>query len=381
MTACVFDDLVGQERVASFLRTAVESGTSSHAYLFVGPTGSGKRSAALLLACALICEDGGCGTCPACARVRRGAHPDVRVVEPAGAASYLVEQVREDLVPDMWLAPADGHAKVYILDRAASLGDAAANAFLKTLEGPPPAVTIVLLTDDYDAVLPTIASRCQVVRFAPVSPSHALDLLAQRTGAGEQEARIALAASSGVVPRAIEFLRSPARREARDRMVAVMRDLPAMDGRDVLVSARDLLKSVRAPLDELKARQGVELKERVEFMGRAAQVKDVEQRHKRELTARERESVLELLAVAESWLRDALACSAGAAGVIANADAADDIAVAAGCMPSSAIEAGLAAVRRARRRVSYNVSPQLAVEVMLFEIQEARTCPQSWESP
>jgi DNA polymerase-3 subunit delta' len=381
VTACVFDDLVGQERVASFLRAAVESGTTSHAYLFVGPTGSGKRSAAVLLACALICDDGGCGTCPACARVRRGAHADVRVVEPAGAASYLVEQIREDLVPDMWLAPADGHAKVYILDRAESLGDAAANAFLKTLEEPPSTVTIVLLTDDYDAVLPTIASRCQVVRFAPVAPSRAIALLAERTGAGEDEARIALAASSGVVPRALEFVRSPLRREARDQMVAVMRDLPVMDGRDVLVSARDLLRSVRAPLDEMKARQGAELAERIEFMGRAASVKDVEQRHKRELTARERESVLELLAVAGSWLRDVLAASAGMSSEILNRDAADDISTAAGCMSRAAIEAGLQAVARARRRVSYNVSPQLAFEAMLFEIQEARTCPRSWESP
>jgi DNA polymerase-3 subunit delta' len=380
MPACVFDDLVGQERVAGFLRAAVESGSASHAYIFTGPTGSGKRTAALLLACALVCEDGGCGTCAACARVRRGAHPDVRVVEPAGAMSYLVEQVRDELVPDMWLAPADGHAKVYILNRAESLGDAAANAFLKSLEEPPPKVTIVLLTDDYEALIPTITSRCQVVRFAPVPPARAIALLAERTGSGEDDALAALAASSGVLPRALEFLRSPARREAREHVLAALRDLPVMDGRDVLVSARDLLREVRAPLDELKERQIAELRDRVEFMGRAAQTKDVEQRHKRELTAREREAVLEVVAIVDSWMRDVLACSAGADGM-ANRDAMDDICTAAACMSHAAIEAGLAAVSRARRRVSYNVSPQLAVEVMLFEIQEARTCPRSWESP
>jgi DNA polymerase III subunit delta' len=378
--ACVFDDLVGQERVAGFLRAAVEGGAASHAYLFVGPPGSGKLSAALLLACALVCDDGGCGACPACARVRRGAHPDVRVLEPAGAATYLVEQVRDELVPDMWLAPADGHAKVYVLDHAEALGEAAANAFLKTLEEPPSAVTIVLLTDDYDAVLPTIASRCQAVRFSPVPPARALALLAERTGAGEDDALAALAACSGDVPRALEFLRSPARREARDHVLAVLRDLPVMDGRDVLVSARDLLREVRAPLDELKERQVGEVREREEFMGRGAQMREVEQRHKRELTAREREAVLEVVAVAESWLRDVLAASAGVADV-ANRDAADDVATAAACMTEGAIQAGLDAADRARRRVSYNVSPQLAVEAMLFDIQEVRTCPRSWESP
>jgi DNA polymerase-3 subunit delta' len=378
---CVFDDLVGQERVAGYLRAAVENDSASHAYLFVGPQGSGKRTAAKALACAFICEDHGCGACHACARVRRGAHPDVHVVEPEGSSTYLVEQVRDELVPDMWLAPADGNAKVYIIERAEALGDSSANAFLKTLEEPPPSVRIVLLTDDYDAVLPTIVSRCQVVRFAPVTPSRAAALLAERTGVDADEARAALAASSGVVPRALDFLRSPVRVEARAAMLAVMRDLPVMDGRDVLVSARELLKAVRAPLEDVKARQESEMRERVEFMGRQAQVKDVEARNKRELTSRERESVGELLAIAESWLRDALASSVGATAQIANRDASDDIAVAGECMSPAAVEEALEAVRRARRRVSYNVSPQLVVEAMLFEIQEARVCPQSWESP
>jgi DNA polymerase-3 subunit delta' len=377
----VFDDVVGQERVAAYLKAAVTGGQTSHAYLFVGPQGSGKKTAAMLLACALICDDGGCGTCPACQRVRRGAHPDVRVVTPEGAATYLVEQVRDELVPDMWLAPADGHAKVYIIERADALGDSAANAFLKTLEEPPPSVRIVLLTDDYDAVLPTIVSRCQVIRFAPVTPSRAVALLAERTGVGTDEALAALAASSGVVPRAIEFLRAPSRVAGREALMTIMRDLPVMDGRDVLVSAREMLKAVRAPLEDIKARQESELRERIEFMGRQAQVKDMEARNKRELTARERESISELFSITESWLRDALASSVGATAQIANRDAADDIAVAGACMSPAAVEEGLEAVRRARRRVSYNVSPQLAVEAMLFEIQEARICPRSWESP
>ncbi|MDO8963750.1 MAG: AAA family ATPase [Coriobacteriia bacterium] len=380
MTACVFDDIVGQERVASFLRTALESGSASHAYLFVGPPGSGKRTAALALACALECDDGGCGTCAACARVKRGTHADVRVLEPSGAATYLVEQVRDEIVPDMWLAPAEGRAKVYIIDRAEALGDASANAFLKTLEEPPSRVTLVLLTDDFDAVIPTIVSRCQVVRFAPVTPSRALALIAERTGAGEDEALVALAASGGVVPRAIEFLRSPARREARDRVIGVLRDLPVMDGRDVLAAARDLLRMVKAPLDGIKERQASELSERLEFMGRASgPMKDIELRHKRELTAREREGVAEILSVTESWLRDALASSVGTAAGIANRDAGDDIRAAASCMSPAALESALAAVREARRRVSYNVSPQLAVEAMLLKIREAILCPRSWE--
>jgi DNA polymerase-3 subunit delta' len=380
MTTCVFDALVGQERVAAFLRRAVESGLASHAYLFVGPPGAGKHTAALALACALECDDGGCGVCPACVRVKRGAHPDVRTVRPEGAATYLVEQVRDDLVPDMWLAPAEGRAKVYIVERADALNDSSANAFLKTLEEPPSRVTIVLTTDDFDAVLPTITSRCQVVRFAAVPPSRAVALLAERTGAGESESLAALAASGGVVPRALEFLRTPGRQEARGRMLAVLRDLGVMDGQDILASARDLLRLVRAPLDDIKERQEADLRDRVEFMGRAAgSLKEIEQRNKRELTAREREGVAELLSVTESWLRDAVAASEGVPELVANRDADDDVRAAGACLTPETAEAALEAVRRARRRVSYNVSPQLAVEAMLFDIQEARTCPRPWE--
>jgi DNA polymerase-3 subunit delta' len=380
MTACVFDEIVGQERVAEFLRGAVESDSVSHAYLFVGPSGSGKRNAALRLACALVCNDGGCGVCAACTRVKRGAHPDVRTFEPTGAATYLVEQMRDEIVPDVWLAPAEARAKVYVIERADALGEAAANAFLKTLEEPPPTVTFVLLAEDFDRVLPTIVSRCQVVRFVTIAPSRAIALLAERTGVGEEDARAALAASAGVLPRALEFLRSPARREARERTLQVLRDLPVMDGLDVLVSARDLLRSVRAPLDELKERQETELKDRLEFMGRAAgPLKELEARNRREITSRERESIGELLSVIESWLRDVLAVSAEATGLVVNQDARDDVVAASAQMTLAGTMRSLEAVGRARRRVSYNVSPQLALEVMLFEILEVRTCPQSWE--
>jgi DNA polymerase-3 subunit delta' len=378
-TRCVWDDLVGQERVAGFLRRAVAEGTSTHAYLFVGPPGAGKKSAARALACALVCSDGGCGVCPACSRVRRGSHPDVSIVQPEGAATYMVEQMR-DVIHDVSLMPVEGAVKVYVLDRAESLSQQAANALLKTLEEPPAYAVFALLTTSYESVIPTIASRCQVVRFSPVSPSAALAVLAERTGAGEDEALAALAASGGVVPRALAFLGSPTRREARQRVLTVLRDLPVMDGRDVLTAARDLLALVKAPLDEVKERQEAELRERIEFLGKTAgSTKAVEDRHKRELTAREREGVAEMLSVTESWLRDCVAVSSGAPELVANRDAADELAAAASCTSERALARALAAVSEARGRITYNVSPQLAVEAMLFDIQEAILCPRSWE--
>lgn len=370
----VFDDLLGQPKVASFLSAAVRSGAVSHAYLFVGASGAGKKTAAKALACAVVCDDGGCGTCPACQRVRKGHHPDVRTYQPEGAATYMVEQMR-DLIHDVTLSPIEAKRKVYVIDRAEALGPQAANALLKTLEEPPADAVLVLLATTFDAVIPTIASRCQVVRFSRISPTTAVAMLVQRAGVGELEAREALAAAGGVVPRALDFLRSGERHEMRAHVLGVLKDLGTMDAHDVMVSARTLLASVKAPLEELKAVQAAELKDRTDFLGGKASTKPIEERHKRELTAREREGVNEVLNVAESWLRDCLTLSVAAGELVENADAVDTMEeIAAVITPAAGLRA-IAAVSEARRRVAANVSPQLALEAMLFDIQEVYRCP------
>jgi DNA polymerase-3 subunit delta' len=373
-TRTAFDDLIGQPKVAAFLSAASASGAFSHAYLFVGPAGSGKKTAAKALACAIVCEDRGCGTCAACQRIRKGFHPDVRTYEPEGAASYMVEQVRE-LIHDVTLAPIEAHRKVYILDRAEALGSQSANALLKTLEEPPEDAVFILLATTYDSVLPTISSRCQVVRFARVAPATAVAMLMQRAGVDEAGARAALAASGGVVPRAIDFIRSGERREMRAEVLGVMKDLGVMDAYDVMRAAKDLLATVKAPLEELKAVQAAELKDRTAFLGGKVSTKPLEERHKRELTAREREGVTEVLNVAESWLRDCLTLSVAADELVENADAVDTMEeVSAVITPAAGLKA-LAAVGEARCRVAANVSPQLALEAMLFGIQEVFRCP------
>lgn len=370
----VFDDLIGQPRVATALSSAVRGGAIVHAYLFVGPQGAGKKTAARALACAVICDDGGCGTCPACQRIRKGFHPDVRTYQPEGAATYMVEQIR-DLIHDINLAPIEAKRKVYVIDAAESLGQQSANALLKTLEEPPADVILILLATNFDSVIPTIASRCQIVRFRNIPPATAVAMLVQRVGVHETEARAALAAAGGVVPRAIDFLRSAQRRAMRDEVLALLKDLGVMDGYDVEQAAHGLLTSVKAPLDELKAAQAAELREHSEFVGSKVSAKPMEERHKRELTAREREGVTELLNVAESWLRDCLTLSVGAADLVENGDAVDTMEeIAAVITPQAALRA-LDAVAEARRRVSANVSPQLAVEAMLFDIQEVYRCP------
>ena len=170
--ADVFESIFGQAQVRDYLRTTLRTGRLSHAYLFTGPPGSNKTSAAYAFAQALICPDQGCMTCDHCRRAARRNHPDIHFIEPEGAHGYLVDQIRE-VVADAHLAPIQATRKIYIIDRVDLLGTQAANAFLKTLEEPPENVVFILLGRTKDAVLPTIVSRCQVVPFRHIPTTEA----------------------------------------------------------------------------------------------------------------------------------------------------------------------------------------------------------------
>ncbi|MDP2233954.1 MAG: DNA polymerase III subunit delta' C-terminal domain-containing protein [Actinomycetota bacterium] len=372
--SCAWDDLIGQTKAVSYLRSAIDTQTVGHAYLFVGPAGAGKKTAAKAFACAMLCEDGGCGACPVCYRIKRGLHPDVQVFEPEGASSYLLREQIRPLINGVHMRPVEAMRKVYIVGQADLMRDDSANAFLKTLEEPPADVVIIMLAPTLDSVLPTIASRCLVVRFARIPASAAIDLLRSRTAASRIEAQAGLAATGGVLTRAVEFLESSSRRAARERMLGILKDLTVLDEFDVLASARELLTLVKAPLEELKEQHAQELLSRQEFMGKAPN-KSVEDRQKRELTAREREGVAEILNVTESWLRDCLVMSQGLGDMVVNGDAADAMEEVAAIMTPGAATRALDAVNETRRRISYNVSPQLAIEAMLFDIREVLLCP------
>jgi DNA polymerase III subunit gamma/tau len=162
-----FDEVVGQQHVVRTLRNAVEQGKVHHAYLFVGSRGTGKTSMAKILARSLNCERGGptvspCGECESCLTIAAGTSIDV--IEMDAASNRSVDDVR-DLRERVAYAPAGGRWKVYILDEAHMLTKEAWNAFLKTLEEPPPNTLFVLATTESHKVMATIADRCQRFDF------------------------------------------------------------------------------------------------------------------------------------------------------------------------------------------------------------------------
>jgi DNA polymerase III subunit gamma/tau len=162
-----FDEVVGQQHVVRTLRNAVEQDKVHHAYLFVGSRGTGKTSMAKILARSLNCERGGptitpCGECESCVAIAAGTSIDV--IEMDAASNRSVDDVRE-LRERVAFAPAAGRWKVYIIDEAHMLTKEAWNAFLKTLEEPPPSTVFVLATTEAHKVMATIADRCQRFDF------------------------------------------------------------------------------------------------------------------------------------------------------------------------------------------------------------------------
>ena len=362
-----------QPRVREYIMRAATSGRISQAYLFLGAPGSGKLDAAWALAQALICENNGCGSCEACVRVARRTHPDVRYLSPESATGYLISQVR-DMLEEVALAPVRADHKVYILDRADQLRANTANALLKTLEEPPAHVTFILLGTSADTILPTIVSRCQCVPFRLISPEAAAQAAMRTTGLPLERCRMA-AGVAGSPARAVEFLKSTSRQEARRSMLRAIDSLARADEADILAAAKSITLAVKAPLAEVKSTQEAILKRDEEYLSRGA-LKQIEERNKRELTARERSGIMEVLACARSLVRDALVKLEGLPDDPVNADAMDIVDRLASALGSSiAAVHALEAVGAAEHAVQRNVTPQLAFEVMLFDIRKAFTCP------
>lgn len=165
-----FQAIEGQERVKQTLQNSLRTNKVSHAYIFTGPPGTGRRAMARAFAKALYCEKqtgDACGECLACRKVEHGNHPDLHIVEPDGA-SIKIEQIRELQKQFAYRASASG-IKIYILHDADKMTTQAANSLLKFLEEPASRVVAILVTDNGNALLPTIRSRAQSIPFMPLS--------------------------------------------------------------------------------------------------------------------------------------------------------------------------------------------------------------------
>lgn len=200
-------DIVGHDRVVDGLRRSLAGGKTAHAYIFEGPAGCGRRTTALALIQALFCragDDDACGVCPSCRKVSVGSHGDIHLVEPLpGKRDISIAQLR-DLQRDLAMRPYEAPRSACIIEPADRMNVSSANSFLKTLEEPPGHALIILITENADMLLPTIRSRCQLLRFAPLSPEQ-VRLLLERGGMDADSASLLAPLADGSMQRAGEL--------------------------------------------------------------------------------------------------------------------------------------------------------------------------------
>jgi len=251
-----FADVLGQEAAKRLLGAALRGGRLAHAYLFHGPSGVGKTTLARSLFRAALCPRSpgeGCGACPTCARVDRRAHADVHeLLVPEGKRSIPVEDVRA-LIAETGRKPVEGALRFFLVDDAHRLGEESANALLKTLEEPPAGTVLVLTALRREAVLRTVASRCQGVRFFRLPEAEVEKaLLDRRVAPDAAAARSAARLAEGSLGDAETLVRGGwlgARGEIAEALVA------AAVAREPFAGARRLLAAAAALAGESKSRE------------------------------------------------------------------------------------------------------------------------------
>jgi DNA polymerase-3 subunit delta' len=224
-------DLLGHDRVKGLLAHALQRGRVPQALLFAGPEGVGKKALALCVGRALLCDrnDGdACDECPTCRRALRGLHPDLFLVEAATAA-IKIDQVR-DAVREIGARPFEGRARALVIDDAHVMTEQAQNALLKSLEEPPPTSHVFLVTAAPAALLPTIRSRCQTLRFGPLAKDVLERHLRESAGLDPAEAALRAAAAGGSLGLALA-LESEGYRAVREQLLSL---LETVDGKGAL---------------------------------------------------------------------------------------------------------------------------------------------------
>ena len=361
------------------------AGAPSHAYLFHGPPGAGKRAVARALAAALLAE-GARSPETVAERVARGTHPDLVWASPSGAGEMLVADIEGPVVAAAARTPFESRRRVFVIEDAHTMNDQAANRLLKTLEEPPPFAHLILLAPSTRDVLPTISSRCQAVRFDPLPEArieeHLRGEASSRSGdeadtdadADAERAALALAACArlalGDARRASE-LAGPSGRALRARAEGFVR--AALRGETASRPWLELLalaKEEAARAGEARAERGAQelellpAKDRKRHQREAA---EAQRRAERRARTRALEGTLQL---AELWLRDLWCVAEGVGELAYNCDRMTELERDAAGREAAILQAGVELVRDTRLRLALNVSEELALEALAYGLQE-----------
>jgi DNA polymerase-3 subunit delta' len=322
-----FSDIYGQERQKAVLKSAMERGRVSHAYLFHGMKGVGKKTTATIFARALNCREEGfdsCDSCSSCIKMDHGNHPDFVLIEPGGFF-IKIEAVR-GLQGQTKFRPFEGQKRVFVIADAERMNSPAANALLKTLEEPTSSNILILISSRPHELPRTIVSRCQRLRFNPLARDVISAFLMDRHSVGEEEARLIAASSGGSIGRALE-----------------MKEESYLSFKNGVIERISDSKASKDPLEFLSF---------VEYLGD------------------DRKKVLEKLDIMKSWYRDILVYKEtdDVDGLI-HRDIVDRTRKGSREMSGEDILQNIRVIKEAYSAIEQNANRQLTLEAMMFKLR------------
>lgn len=237
-----FDDIVGQKNMVTHFENAIKMKKISHAYIINGETGMGKRRMAKAFAMTLQCEKKGirpCMTCRSCKQALTDNHPDIRWITHEKPGVISVDEIRSQINSDVQIKPYGSEYKIYLINDASKMNTAAQNALLKTIEEPPEYVVILLLTDNKEALLSTILSRCVSMEMKPVEKEKIVDYLISEEKIVDYRAREVVEFAGGNIGKAIKLASSDAFLELKEGIVKTTKTVGRMTAADIMAAVKE----------------------------------------------------------------------------------------------------------------------------------------------
>lgn len=325
-----FSGIVGREDVIAHLQEAIRREKVSHAYIFAGEKGSGKRLLASIFAMTLECEQKGdepCRNCPSCRKFLSGNHPDVRFVTHEKPNSVGIDDIREQLIADVAIRPYESPYKIYIVDDASKMTPQAQNALLKTIEEPPAYAVILLLADNPEALLPTVVSRCVVLDLKPLSEDQIKSFLMDQMHVPDYQAEVEASFAQGNIGKAKKIAESS-----------------------------DFIEMVSGSVQLLKRSKEMEIHEMIDTI--------------KALSA-EKQTIYDYLGIFEMWFRDVLMFKATKeADSLIFKDEINAVTERASVSSYEGLETIIDAIHTAENRLRANVNFDLTMELLFLTIRE-----------
>ncbi|MCR5784960.1 MAG: DNA polymerase III subunit delta' [Eubacterium sp.] len=231
-----FNEIIGHETVIKQLKSQIETKRISHAYIFEGPNGSGKMMMAKAFAQTLLCEEGKdepCHNCHTCKQAESESQPDIIFVKHEKPRTISVDDIRGQINQTIGIKPYSRPYKIYIVDEAEKMNEAAQNALLKTIEEPPEYAVLILLSSSSNKFLPTITSRCVTLSFRAVPDDEVKSFLIEKCNVDEDKADFAAAFAQGAPGKAMLLAQSEDFGEIRDSAVELLIRIGSKDGNEM----------------------------------------------------------------------------------------------------------------------------------------------------